>query len=160
MITRASNAAKRPGQVVTNNSIRRPKEVVQAERASKAAEKEKIATAEKEGIDEVARIENDARKKKDLGPQAQAGQRNKVTIPRVTRVRKPRAATPVDQGKPSPSIQIKAHLLGYSDDDRTVQVEPQPLPANSRFELSTVPEGVLYPLCLTEGLLTYCSSNH
>lgn len=103
MITRASNATKRPGQVVVNSGTRRPKEVVEAERASKAAEKEKIAATEKEGVEEVARIENDARKKKDLGPQAY-GQRSKVTIPRATRVRKPRAATPVDQGKLSPLV--------------------------------------------------------
>jgi hypothetical protein len=101
MITRASNANKRPGQVVINSGTRRPKEVVQAERTSRAEEKEKKAIAEEEGIQEVARIENDARKKKNLGPEEQ---RNKVTIrvPSVTRVRKPRAATPVSQGKLSP----------------------------------------------------------
>jgi hypothetical protein len=100
MITRASNATKRPGQVVINSGTHRPKEVVQAERTSRAAEKEKIAAAEKEGIDEVARIENDARKKKGLGPRAD-GQRNTITIPRATRVR-PRATTPINQGKSSP----------------------------------------------------------
>jgi hypothetical protein len=94
MITRASNANKRPGQVVINSGSRRPKEVVQAERTSRAEEKEKKVVAEEEGIQEVARIENDARKKKNLGPN---GQRNKVT-----RGRKPRAATPVSQGKLSP----------------------------------------------------------
>jgi hypothetical protein len=103
MITRASNAKKHPGQVLINSGTRRPKEVVQAERASRAAEKEKTATTEKEGILEVARFENSARKKKDRGPHAD-GQWNSlrpgVTIPTETRVRKPRAATPVDQGKP------------------------------------------------------------
>ena len=96
MQTRATNSGKHPGQVLISARTRRPKEVVQAERASKAAEKEKIATAEAEGIEEVARIENEARKKRHLGPD---GQRNMITIPRATKVRKPNAATPVDQGK-------------------------------------------------------------
>ncbi|KAF8504754.1 hypothetical protein F5888DRAFT_1853265 [Russula emetica] len=110
--TKASNANKRPGQVVINSGSRRPKEVVQAERTSRAEEKEKKVVAEEEGIQEVARIENDARKKKNLGPN---GQRNKVT-----RGRKPRAATPVSQG--------------YSDghDDHTVNVEPQPEPTKRK----------------------------
>jgi hypothetical protein len=102
MITRASNAKKHPGQVVINSGTRYPKEVVQAECASKATEKEKIATMEKEGIQEVARFENDSRKKKDQGPHAD-GQWNNlrpgVTIPRETRAQKPRATTPVNQGK-------------------------------------------------------------
>ncbi|KAF8488564.1 hypothetical protein F5888DRAFT_1910766 [Russula emetica] len=109
MITRASNANKRPGQVVINSGSRRPKEVVQAERTSRAEEKEKKVVAEEEGIQEVARIENDARKKKNLGPN---GQRNKVT-----RGRKPRAATPVSQD---------------GHDDHTVNVEPQPEPTKRK----------------------------
>jgi hypothetical protein len=99
MITRAANANKRPGQVVIDSGTRRPKEVVQAERTSKAAEKERIATAQEEGIEEVAQIENDARKKKDLRFDRQ---KDKLNIPRATRARKPRAVTPVDQGKPLP----------------------------------------------------------
>jgi hypothetical protein len=99
MNTRATNSKKHPGQIVINSRTRRPKEVVQAERTSKAAEKEKIAAAEEEGIGEVSRIENEARKKKALGPDRQ---RNSITIPRATRVRKARAVTPVDQGKLSP----------------------------------------------------------
>lgn len=95
MITRATNANKHPGKVVINSGkVRRSKEVVQAERTSRAAEKKKIEDAEKEGIEEVARIENEARKKKGLRPDW-----NKVTIPRATRARKPRATTPIDQGK-------------------------------------------------------------
>ncbi|KAF8484275.1 hypothetical protein F5888DRAFT_1835048 [Russula emetica] len=107
-----SDTATKLCQVVINSGSRRPKEVVQAERTSRAEEKEKKVVAEEEGIQEVARIENDARKKKNLGPN---GQRNKVT-----RGRKPRAATPVSQG--------------YSDghDDHTVNVEPQPEPTKRK----------------------------
>jgi hypothetical protein len=96
-ITRATNAKKRPGQVVIDsNRTRRSNAVVQAERTSKAAEQEKLATAQEEGIKDVARIEKDARKK-DPEPDGQ----NKVTIPRVTRARLPVATTPspVNQGK-------------------------------------------------------------
>jgi hypothetical protein len=106
MMTRATNAIKHPGQVVINSSSRRPKGVVQAERTSRAAEKERLAAVQEEGINEVAQIENNARKKKALGPHA-SGKRNTVTIPRAKRVRKPRAATPVDQGKLSPLKKMK-----------------------------------------------------
>jgi hypothetical protein len=109
MMTRATNAKKHPGEVVINSNSRRPKGVVQAERTSRAAEKERLAAVQEEGINDVARIENNARMKKALGPDA-SGQRNTVTIPRATRVRKPRAATPPDQGKLAPLKKIKTHL--------------------------------------------------
>ncbi|KAH9960217.1 hypothetical protein BJV74DRAFT_799902 [Russula compacta] len=113
MITRATNANKHPGRVVINTGrVCHPREVVQAEHTSRAAEKEKIAATEKEGIDEVARLKM-TRKKKGLTHQ----QRNKVTIPRAMRARNPRATTPIDQGYLD------------SDGDYTVEVEqlePQP----------------------------------
>ena len=96
MITRASNAKKHPGQVVINSSTRRPREVVQAERNYKAAEQEKIAAAREQGINEVAQIENDVREKKNI---IFDRQKDKLSIPRVTRARKPRAATLDNQGK-------------------------------------------------------------
>lgn len=105
MMTRATNATKHPGQVVVNSGSRRPKGVVLAERTSRAAEKEKLAAAQEEGVNEVARIENNARKKKALGSDNNE-QRNIITIPRVRRVRKPRAATPVDLGKLSPQKKL------------------------------------------------------
>jgi hypothetical protein len=82
MITRATNATKHPGRIMIDRGTRRSKEVVLAERASRAAEKKKTATAEQKGINEVARIEDDSRKKKD-------GQRIVLTIPKAKRVRKP-----------------------------------------------------------------------
>lgn len=82
-----------------DSSTRRPKEVVHAERVSKAAEKERITATQEEGIKEVAQIENDARKKKYTIPQ-----KDKLSIPRKSRPRNPltRAATPVSQGERSP----------------------------------------------------------
>ena len=80
--------------VIDSSRTRCSKDVVQAERTSRAAEKEKIAAAVEEGIQDIARIEKDARKKKPVGPD---GQGNKVTISRQTRVQQPRAATPVYQ---------------------------------------------------------------
>lgn len=100
MNTRAANAKKHPGKVVLDSSTRRPKEVVQAERASKAAEKERTAAIQEEGIKEVAAIENDSRKKKYI--HLDVHQKDKPTIPRKTRLRNPpptQAATPVNQGE-------------------------------------------------------------
>jgi hypothetical protein len=96
MITRATNAQKHPGQVVINSGTRRPKEVVQAERATKAAENERIAAAQEDGIEEVARIENEARNKKGVRFDQQ---KNTLTIPRKIRARRPRAITPIDKGE-------------------------------------------------------------
>jgi hypothetical protein len=62
MITRAGNATKRPGEVQINSSVRRPKQVVQAERAAKAAEKEKAATEKSAAIQKLAQLEHNARK--------------------------------------------------------------------------------------------------
>jgi hypothetical protein len=104
MNTRASNANKHPGQVVLNSGTCHPREVVRAQHTSRAAEKEQLATVQEEGIQDVARIENNARKAKNLRFDQQ---KNNLTIPRATRVRKPRAATPLDQGKPTPSINNK-----------------------------------------------------
>jgi hypothetical protein len=102
MITRAANTRKHPGQVVVDGATRRPKEVVQAERASKAAEKERIATAQEEGIKEVAQIENDVRKKRGLRFDQQKDELNIPRRRRAQSAQKPRAVTPDDQGKMSP----------------------------------------------------------
>ena len=86
MITRAANADKHPGDVHRLSGIRRPKEVVAAERAAKAAAKEKAAAAKEIGIQKVARIENNARKKQTTNLQA-SHLNDKLTIPRATRAR-------------------------------------------------------------------------
>ena len=95
--------------MILNSSSCRPKGVVEAECTSRATKKERLAAVQEEGINEVACIENSARKKKALGPDA-SGQRNTVTIPRARKVQKPRAVTSVDQGKLSPLKKMKTHL--------------------------------------------------
>lgn len=63
MITRAGNATKRPGEVLTRNGVRRPKQVIEAERIAKAAKKAKAAATKDAAINKLARLENDARQK-------------------------------------------------------------------------------------------------
>ena len=63
MITRAGNANKHPGEVQIRSSQCRPKQVIQAERMAKAAEKEKRATEMNAAIQKLAEIEHDTRKK-------------------------------------------------------------------------------------------------
>jgi len=90
MITRASNADKHPGDIQRLSGARRPKEVVAAERAAKAAAKEMAAAAKETGIEKVAHIENKARKSQSTNLQANHfNDSDKINIPRVRRPRKP-----------------------------------------------------------------------
>jgi hypothetical protein len=173
MNTRASNSKKHPGQVVLNSNSRRPKAVVEAERTSRAAKKKRLAAVQEEGINDVARIENSARKKKTLGPDA-SRQRNTVTIPRAKRAQKPRAATPVDQGELLPPSLKKNEnsplCSGYSDDGHTIEAEPQPEATERNLsdlgsELSAVTKGGLqyytsFAKPRPEGLLQLLSNRY
>jgi hypothetical protein len=88
MITRAGNADKHPGDIDRLSGVRRPKEVVVAERAAKAAAKEMAAAAKETGIQKVALFEKNARKKQATNHQANHF-KDKLTVPRVARARKP-----------------------------------------------------------------------
>jgi hypothetical protein len=88
MITRAGNADKHPGDIDRLSGVRRPKEVVAAERAAKAAAKEMAAAAKENSIQKVAQLENNARKRQTTNLQANH-LKDKLTVPRVVRARKP-----------------------------------------------------------------------
>ncbi|KAI0283462.1 hypothetical protein BC826DRAFT_1110208 [Russula brevipes] len=88
MITQAGNADKHPGNIDRLSGVCRPKEVVAAERAAKAAVKEMAAAMKESGIQKVAQIENNARKRRATNLQANH-LKDKLTVPRVARARKP-----------------------------------------------------------------------
>ncbi|KAI0284154.1 hypothetical protein BC826DRAFT_973463 [Russula brevipes] len=87
MITRPANADKHPGDIQRLSGARRPKDVVAAERAAKTAAKVKAAAAKETGIQKVAQIENEGRKKRTSDHRT-SRINERLTIPRVTRARK------------------------------------------------------------------------
>lgn len=97
MITRAGNATKRPGEVQIRSSLRRPKQVVQAERAAKAAEKEKAATAKDTAIEKLVRLEQNARKKVNVAKPKEVRSGDKVIGRTSTSARK--ALSAADKGE-------------------------------------------------------------